>query len=128
MKLTTKHVAAICISLPALLAPVIAQEGVKRTPLATFDSPPGYQTVMGLAQLLPNTCSGRHNHPGIESSYILEGDELLKVDGKPDQHLKPGDPSQIRAGVPHDACTTGGVKVLTVHIIEKGKPLGSPVP
>jgi hypothetical protein len=40
-----------------------------------------------------------------------------------------GDPVQIPAGVVHDACATNnGVKVLTVHVIEKGKPLGSPAP
>jgi quercetin dioxygenase-like cupin family protein len=94
-----------------------------------IDFPPGYQTVMGFAEIAPGTCAGRHTHPGIETSYILEGEEVLKVDGKPDQHLKAGDPIQIPAGVPHDGCTTTtGVKVLTVHVIEKGKPLGSPAP
>ena len=128
MKLTTKFVATTCIALPALLMPVLAQQGAKRTPLGTIDFLPGYQAVMGLSEIAPGTCIGRHTHPGISNSYVLEGETVLKVDGKPDQHLKAGDPVQIPAGVPHDDCTTSGVKYLTVHIVEKGKPLRSPAP
>jgi uncharacterized RmlC-like cupin family protein len=128
MKLTTKFVAATYIALPALLAPVLAQQGVKRTPLGTIDFPPGYQTVMGLAEIAPGTCTGRHTHPGIATDYVLEGEMVQKVDGKPDQTLKAGDPGQIPTGVPHENCTISGVKTLTMHIIEKGKPLRSPAP
>jgi quercetin dioxygenase-like cupin family protein len=128
MNLAAKYLVATCIALSALLAPVIAQQGITRTPLQTVDFPPGYQTVSGIAQISPGNCSGRHTHPGIESSYILEGDVVVKVDGKPDQHFKAGDSLQLPAGAPHDVCTTTGMKVLTVHVIEKGKPLGSPAP
>jgi quercetin dioxygenase-like cupin family protein len=128
MKPTTKFVAATFFALPASLASVLAQEGLKRTPLGTTDFPPGYQTVMGVAQIAPGTCAGHHTHPGIESSYIVEGEILIKIDGGQDQQLKAGDSFQIAAGIPHDGCTTGGAKLVTVHVIEKGKPLGSPAP
>ena len=128
MKLTTKFVAATCIALPALLMPVLAQQGSKRTPLRTIDFPPGYETVMALSEIAPGTCIGRHTHPGTSNSYVLEGETILKIDGTPDQHLKAGDSMQISAGVPHDDCTTSGVKYLTVHVIEKGKPMSSPAP
>jgi quercetin dioxygenase-like cupin family protein len=118
----------VTIILTGLLVPAIAQEGIKRTPLGTIDFPPGYQTVMGFADIAPNTCGGRHTHPGIETSYILEGEDTLKIDGQPDKPLKAGDSVQIPAGVVHDGCTSSGVKVLTVHVIEKGKPLASPAP
>jgi quercetin dioxygenase-like cupin family protein len=119
------------VILAGLLVPAIAQEGlkIKRTPLGTIDSPPGYQTVTGLAEIAPNTCGGRLTHPGIETSYILEGELTLKVDGQPDKRLKAGDPFQIPAGVVHDGCTTSsGVKVLNVMVIENGKALASPAP
>ena len=94
-----------------------------------MDFPPGYQTVKGIAEIPKDACSGRHTHPGIETTYILEGELTLKIDGQPDQHFKAGDPGQIPAGVVHDGCAgNSGVKVLTVHVIEKGKPLGSPAP
>jgi quercetin dioxygenase-like cupin family protein len=135
MNLTTKIVAATSIALPALLVPVMAQQitdyatvqGIKRTALRTFGFPPGYQTVMALAEIDPGVCIGRHTHPGIENAHVLEGEIGLKVEGKPDQLFKAGDSLQVPAGVPHDACTTtSAYKVLTVHIVEKGKPLTSP--
>ena len=128
MKLSIACVAATFIAAAGLMAPVLAQQGSKRTPLRTIDFPPGYQTVMALSEIAPGTCIGRHTHPGTSNSYVLEGETVLKVDGTPDQHLKAGDSMQISAGVPHDDCTTSGVKYLTVHIVEKGKPLSSPAP
>jgi quercetin dioxygenase-like cupin family protein len=124
------YVMLISISTVGLLAPAIAQEGIKRTPLGTLDFPPGYQTVKGYAEIAKGTCSGRHTHPGIETSYLLEGELILKVDGQPDKHVKAGDPVEIPAGIVHDGCATAGsaAKVLTVHVVEKGKPLGSPAP
>ena len=121
--------AAACIVLPAFLVPALAQQGIKRTPLGTMDFPPGYQTVMGFAEIAPGTCGGRHTHPGIETCYILEGQGVSKVDGRPDRPVKAGDAIQIPANVPHDGCAmTRAAKILTVHVIEKGKPLGSPAP
>ena len=106
-----------------------AQEGIKRTPLGTIDSPPGYQSVMGYAELAPNTCGGRHSHPGSENSYVLEGEFTLKIDGQPDKLFKTGNSFQIPAGVVHDGCaTSSGGKAFTVHVIEKGKPLATSVP
>ena len=129
MNLTTKTVAATSIVLSAVLLPALAQQGIKRTPLGTMDFPAGYETVMGLAEIAPGTCGGRHTHPGIETSYILEGEGVSKIDGRPDRPVKGGDIIQIPANVPHDGCaTTRAAKILTVHVVEKGKPLGSPAP
>ena len=129
MKHKTKYAAATCIALTFLLAPVIAQQGIIRTPISTIDFPPGYQTVMAIAQIPAGICFERHTHPGIENFYILEGEGVLKVDGKPDQHFKAGEGAQIPAGAPHSGCTMASAeKVFTVHIVEKGKPLASPAP
>ena len=129
MKPAISFVAATCIVLSAFVASALAQQGIKRTPLGTMEFPAGYQTVMGLAEIAPGTCGGRHTHPGIETSYILEGEGVSKVDGRPDRPVKAGDAIQIPANVPHDGCaTTRAAKILTVHVVEKGKPLGTPAP
>ena len=129
MKLATRLVAAACIVLPAVLAPVFAQQGITRTPLGTMDFPAGYQTVMGLAEIAAGKCGGRHTYPGIETAYILEGEGVSKIEGRPDRPVKAGDAIQIPANLPHDPCATSrALKILTVHIVEKGKPLGSPAP
>src|SRR5689334_19665721 len=41
----------------------------KRTPLQTIEFPPGYETVVVIAELKSGECTGRHGHPGIESAY-----------------------------------------------------------
>jgi quercetin dioxygenase-like cupin family protein len=110
------------------LAPTAAQQGITRTPLGTTDFPAGYQAVMGIAQIPAGVCADRHTHPGLETSYILEGEAVIKIEGKADQRLKAGDPFQIPANAPHIPCATTAVKILTVHIVEKGKPLASPAP
>jgi quercetin dioxygenase-like cupin family protein len=116
-------------TLPVLLAPVFAQQsGIKRTPLQTVDFPAGFQTVSAIAEIPAGGCAGRHTHPGAESTYVLEGDITVKIEGKPDQQLKAGQSFQIPVGVVHDACTTGGMKVLATYIVEKGKPVASPAP
>ena len=109
-------------------APTIAQQGITRTPLGTMDFPAGYQTVMGVAQIPAGVCADRHTHPGVETSYVLEGEGVLKVEGKPEQRLKAGEPLQIPANAPHSPCATTALKILTVHVVEKGKPLASPAP
>jgi hypothetical protein len=63
----------------------------------------------------------------VESTYIMEGEEVLKVDGKPDQVLKAGDSFQLPPGIVHDACGLSAIKALAIYIVEKGKPLASPV-
>ena len=127
----SKRSALIAVALPAFLAAAassVAQQGITRVPLGTVDFPPGYQTVTGIAQIAAGLCAERHTHFGIESGYLMEGDLLLKIEGRPDQNLKPGDPVQIPEGVPHVACTSGGLKIFTVHIVEKGKPFATPRP
>jgi quercetin dioxygenase-like cupin family protein len=114
----------------ALALSAAAQSGgLKRTPLQTVDFPSGFQTVSVIAEIEPGTCAGRHTHPGPESTYIIEGEVTLKVDGKPDQVLKAGNSFQLPPGVVHDACNMTGRpdKALAVYIVEKGKPLASQV-
>jgi len=116
---------------PAVVASAVAQQSaIKRTPLQTVDFPPGFNVVSAIAEITPGNCAGRHTPPGVESSYVLEGAILLKIEGKPDQTVKAGESFQIPANTPHDACTVPGqvFKVLANYIIEKGKPVASPAP
>jgi quercetin dioxygenase-like cupin family protein len=107
-----------------LLSPALAQQsGLKRTVIRTIEYPPGYSTVTVAVELAPGSCTGRHTHPGVDSGYVLEGDLLSKIDGKPDQSAKAGGSYEVPPGAVHDACT-----VLDTFVIERGKPLASPAP
>ncbi|MGD9915233.1 MAG: cupin domain-containing protein [Rhizobiaceae bacterium] len=112
-----------------LASGAIAQDGIKRTPLQKVEFPEGYTTVTGIAEIQPGVSAGRHTHPGIETGYVLEGETVLAIDGEPERTMKAGESYTIPAGVPHDARAIGETptKVLGVYVIERGKPLATPV-
>jgi quercetin dioxygenase-like cupin family protein len=102
---------------------------IKRIPLQKYDVPgTNYETVVGIAEIVPNVLIGKHTHPGTEGGYVLSGDITLMVDGQPPKALKAGDSYNIPPGAAHDAKSgQNGAKVLAVYTVEKGKPLASPV-
>ena len=110
--------------------PPAAAPTIKRTPLQKFDVPgTNYETVIGLAEIVPNAMIGRHTHPGPESGYVLEGEMVLMVQGKPDKVVKAGESYQVPAGAVHDGRSgPQGAKVVATYVVEKGKPLASPAP
>ena len=131
----TRTVGVVPVVVTLLVATTaIAQQAkpdtFRRTPLQTVDFPPGYETVSVIAEMPSGTCTGWHTHPGAESAYVLEGEAVAKVDGKPDLILEAGHPLQFAPGVVHNVCNSSGrpFKAIAHYIIEKGKPLTSPSP
>ena len=106
------------------------QGGIKRTPLQKMEFPDGYNTITGIAEIPAGGAAGRHNHHGIETGYVLEGEGDLLIDGQAPIHLKAGDSYQIPAGAIHDAKVSGDkpLKVLGIYIVDKTKPMASPAP
>jgi quercetin dioxygenase-like cupin family protein len=86
----------------------------------------GYISVLVQIEVSPGEFIGRHTHPGLEMTYLLEGEATLMVDGQPAQAMKPGAWFQVPAGVPHSV--QNGDKVLramATYVVEKDKPLVS---
>ena len=74
---------ALCIGI-SVITPVAARaQGITRQLMQTTDFPAGYTTVTGIATITAGSCAGSHIHPGLETSYMLEGEIILKIDGKP---------------------------------------------
>jgi quercetin dioxygenase-like cupin family protein len=126
---TSTIIAAVGLAI-ALVPATAQQSNIKRTMLQTVDFPPGFTTVSAVVEVAPRGCAGSHTHPGVESTYVMEGEVVLKLDGEPDRVLKAGDSFQIPPGVVHDACVTNGspVKLLATFVVEKGKALATPNP
>jgi quercetin dioxygenase-like cupin family protein len=99
-------------------------------PIAKIRRPgANYETVIGIAEIVPNVNIGRHTHPGPESGYMLEGEMVLLVDGQPEKTVRVGESYQVPPGAVHDARTgPQGAKVIATYVVEKGKPLASPAP
>jgi quercetin dioxygenase-like cupin family protein len=132
--MTSSTLVSGVIAAPVIVVTAIAQQAqegpLKRTTLQTVDFPPGYETVMVSADLESGDCTGRHTHPGAESAYVLEGEAVVKIDGRPEFTVKVGQPLLFAPGAVHNVCNSSGrpFKALAHYIIEKGKPLASPVP
>jgi quercetin dioxygenase-like cupin family protein len=102
----------------------------KRTPLQKHDlTAHGREGVQVLAEFAPGAAAGKHTHPGEEMGYILEGTLQLEIQGKPPVTLKAGQVFFVPAGVVHDGKNVGkgSLKVLATYIVEKGKPVATPV-
>lgn len=110
-------------------APPAGVPGVKRKLLSQTDGPmPGYATIIMEVEIDPGVTVARHTHPGVESSYVLEGGFELPIQGQPIRTLKPGDGFQIPAETPHAGGKPGDkvTRLAITYVVEKGKPLASP--
>jgi quercetin dioxygenase-like cupin family protein len=102
------------------------QSGVKRTDLQRHDlSVPGREVVQVRIDIAAGVTAAKHNHPGEEIVYVIEGSLEYELEGKPPVTLKAGDVLFIPAGVFHSAKNVGNVNgaELATYIVEKGKPL-----
>jgi quercetin dioxygenase-like cupin family protein len=106
-----------------------AGDPIKRTPLQKSEYPEGYFTYIMMIEIQPNATVARHTHPGVETSYMLEGELELAIDGKSPLKLKAGDSFVVPANTPHSAKTGATMaKVIGTFVVDKTKPIASPAP
>ena len=67
----------------------------------------------------------RHTHPGIESTYMMEGSIELPIQGQETKVYNAGQAFQVPPETPHAGGkpTTENVHSIVNYIVEKGKPL-----
>jgi len=104
--------------------------GVTRKLLSRTDGPaPGYETLLMDVTIDAGQGAARHTHPGVESSYVMEGTvENLPIEGQPTRSYKTGEAFQVPPNTPHAGGPPGKEKVRLIinYIVEKGKPLATP--
>lgn len=109
---------------------VLAQQpAFKRTMLHQRDlTVAGREVVLGKAEFPKGSSTGKHTHPGEESSYVSEGTMSIVIEGVA-KTVKAGESFFIPAGAVHDAINIDGgtSTVIANYIVEKGKPLTTPV-
>jgi quercetin dioxygenase-like cupin family protein len=106
--------------------PASAQE-VKRTELSRTDltGVEGKEIVIQLVEVPPGSTSIRHFHHGEEVFYVLEG-AMVQVPGQDPQARATGSVGVNKREVPHAGYKVIGdkpLKLLTVYVVDKGKPL-----
>ncbi len=104
---------------------------VKRTVLQQVDVvTPGREAVTAKAEIPATGATGKHTHFGDEIGYVAEGTLVLEIEGMPTRTVKAGEAFSIAAGKVHNAINqgTGTVTAIVTYVVEKGKPLTTPVP
>jgi quercetin dioxygenase-like cupin family protein len=131
MKKLTIGAAFAVVALATSVGVLNAQQpGFKRIEVQDRDlSIPGRHAVQARAEFDPGAGVGRHTHPGEELSIVLEGTVILEIDGQPARTVKTGESIFVPAGVVHAAKNGGNGKavVFATYIVEKGKPVATPV-
>jgi len=102
---------------------------IKRTILQRTDVPgTNLEIIYATVEITAGFKAGRHNHPGVVIGQVVEGDFWIALDGQPERILKPGDSVTLPSGAIHnEGATDKPVKLNAVYVVEKGKPLASPV-
>lgn len=105
-------------------------EGLKRTVIRKQDFPGDqYATILMQVDIEPGFFVPWHTHPGVESTFVVDGDLTLKIKGQPDRGLKSGEGFEIPPETPH-AAEAGDrkVKLAITYVVDKNKPLATLVP
>lgn len=92
---------------------------------ADLDGAPGMEVITSRGEYKPGQGIPRHLHHGLETGYVLQG-ALIQEPGKEPRLLATGVPIWNLRDVPHAGYTVVGdtpLILLTVHIIDKGRPV-----
>jgi len=124
-------VSFVAVLMAGAVAGVAAQQaGFSRTLLQQVDiSVPGREAVTARAEFTAVGVSvGRHTHFGEEIGYVQEGTLSVEIDGVTST-VKAGEAFIIPNGKPHNATNVGPGKasIVVTYVVEKGKPLATPV-
>jgi quercetin dioxygenase-like cupin family protein len=101
-----------------------------RTILQQTDVPgSNYTVILAVTEIAPNMVAARHTHPGVEVSYVLQGEGDFIVEGKGKMHVRAGQSFRLEAGVKHSVQNGAGpMKILAVYTIPKGAQVATPAP
>ena len=101
--------------------------GVKRIIIKQMDGPmEGFVTINARIEIEPGAAIARHTHPGIESSYVIEGGVELAIDGQETKTFKPGEGFQVPTNTIHGGKNGEAKTVLAAtYIVDKSKPLAT---
>ena len=90
-----------------------------------LDGAPGMEVITSITEYKPGDLLPAHLHHGVESLYVVQG-AMIQLPGKPAAMLATGTAITNLRDVMHGGFTIVGetsLKLLTVHIVDKGKPL-----
>jgi quercetin dioxygenase-like cupin family protein len=92
---------------------------------ADLTGAPGMEVIASVAEYKPGDSLGLHTHHGVEAAYVLQG-ASVQPRGKGPMALPTGATLLNLRDVQHAGFKVVGdtsLRLFTVHIVDKGKPL-----
>jgi quercetin dioxygenase-like cupin family protein len=124
--LTAAKWIAAAVAATAFVCLAQAQDSPNRNEMKRADlTGTKMEVILSTAEYKPGEMIPRHIHHGEEAFYVLEGATVEAPDGKQIE-LKTGSGSINLRDVPHAGFKVVGdksLKLVTVHIVDKGVPL-----
>lgn len=116
--------AIFLISMVSMALAQTSRTELKRADLTGTDM----EIIISVLEVPSGSSIERHVHPGEEAVYVLEGATLQFPDGR--EVSRPAGEAGVNVrDVPHAGYKVVGdkpLKLLTVHIVDKGKPMTVP--
>lgn len=128
MKLIRTVLAVVATAVAtALSAPVLAQDSAARKEIKREDlsGAAGMEVISSISELKPGDLLAVHIHHGIEAGIVLQGG-MVQLPGKEPMALPTGAPVMNLRNVAHGGWKVVGdstIRLYTVHVVDKGKPL-----
>ena len=94
----------------------------KRTDLT---GAPGMEVIASVAEYKPGSFVRRHSHHGVEIAYVVQG-AAIRVPDQPGGTFQTGTTLMNLRDIEHAGFYVVGdtsLKLFTVHVVDKGKPL-----
>ena len=98
------------------------RQELKRADLTTSKD---MEVITSISEFKKGETVPRHYHHGIETGYVLQG-TMVQLPGQAPTMMQTGSAIMNLRDVPHAGFTVVGeqpLKLLTVHIVDKSKPL-----
>lgn len=92
---------------------------------ADLSGAPGMEVIASIAEYKPGDSVALHVHHGIEATYVAQG-SIIQIAGKDPMPLATGSTLFNLRDVQHAGFKVVGdepLKLFTVHVVDKGKPL-----
>ena len=97
---------------------------------ADLSGAPGMEVITSISDYRPGEGIPRHLHHGVETGYVLQG-STIQMPGQAPTRLETGSPIMNLRDVPLAGFKVVGpetLRLLTVHVVDKDKPLYDWVP
>jgi len=106
-----------CALLASAWAATVRGDLPQRQELRRADLSSDMEVITSVSEIRKGETVARHSHHGIETGYVLQG-SMVQLPGQA--------PTMMQTGSSFAGFTVVGdrpLKLLTVHVVDKGKPL-----